>query len=100
MRRCDFCELPLDGGCACALRTDRRRGEATTVSEIHIHSSGKAHLPGCQHQYPSGVSAPKWGWVLDADPSVWRRISEGSPLRATHGNTDRVATSRCKDCDV
>ncbi|MBR8745100.1 hypothetical protein [Nocardiopsis sp. MG754419] len=100
MRRCDFCELPLDAGCACALGDGRRHTDAPTVHEIHIHTSGKAHRPGCRHHHPSAVRPPTWGWVTDAGPEAWLRIGESAPLRATGGNTDRVATRRCRDCDA
>ncbi|BCK67389.1 hypothetical protein Srufu_013420 [Streptomyces libani subsp. rufus] len=64
--------------------------------------AGNAHLPGCDHLSDSEISAPKFGWVAspDSDSHTWSRISESEPLRATQGNTDRVATRRCQTCDA
>ncbi|MFF2348496.1 hypothetical protein ACFVVL_01825 [Kitasatospora sp. NPDC058115] len=69
-------------------------------SAIIVHESGKAHLPGCTHIVPADVEPPVYGWVLDPVPGAWRRLSESSPLRATGGNTGRVAVSRCRTCDA
>ncbi|MFD3683872.1 hypothetical protein ACFWTE_03470 [Nocardiopsis sp. NPDC058631] len=52
------------------------------------------------HQNDSEVRAPQWGWIPEPDPQLWRRISEGTPARATHGNTARSAERRCRSCDV
>nr|WP_330156294.1 hypothetical protein [Nocardiopsis umidischolae] len=52
------------------------------------------------HQNDNEVTAPQWGWIPEPDPQLWRRISEGNPAQATHGNTARVATRRCQSCDV
>ena len=111
MERCDFCELPLGGGCACSLD---RNGRSARVQEtgaasgdalfpndaILISPRGVAHRPGCMHQSESEVKAPRWGWILAPDPQLWRRLGESSPARATHGNTERIATRRCQSCDT
>ncbi|MBB6120174.1 hypothetical protein [Nocardiopsis algeriensis] len=67
---------------------------------ILVSPRGVAHRPGCLHQSESEVKAPQWGWITDPDPQLWRRLGEGSPARATHGNTERVATRRCQSCDT
>nr|WP_285730400.1 hypothetical protein [Nocardiopsis sp. ATB16-24] len=111
MERCDFCELPIEGGCACSLVSrDRGRsgqGPETTSEEsrfprgaILISPRGIAHRPGCMHQSDSEIAAPAWGWINDPDPLLWRRLNESSPARATKGNTKRVATRRCQSCDT
>ena len=111
MERCDFCELPIGGGCACSLVSrDRGRsgqGPGTTSEEsrfprgaILISPRGIAHRPGCMHQSDSEITAPAWGWINDPDPLLWRRLNESSPARATKGNTKRVATRRCQSCDA
>ncbi|OOC54255.1 MULTISPECIES: hypothetical protein [Nocardiopsis] len=111
MERCDFCELPVGGGCACSLGRDgqgtRGQGAGAATGDAHlpgkailISPRGVAHRPGCLHQSESEVKAPLWGWITDPDPRLWRRLSAGSPARATHGNTERVATRRCRSCDA
>ncbi|WP_160050537.1 hypothetical protein [Nocardiopsis sp. FR4] len=110
MERCDFCELPIDGGCACDLVKDQSpRGQSTgtATGDAHfptgtllISPRGVAHRPGCPHQSDSEIKAPLWGWIPDADPRLWRRLGENSPARATHGNTERLATRRCQSCDT
>ncbi|USY22495.1 hypothetical protein NE857_13300 [Nocardiopsis exhalans] len=111
MERCDFCELPIGGGCACSLvREDRGAsgsGAASTSKSVPfpngtilISPRGIAHRPGCMHQSDSEIKAPLWGWITAPDPQLWRRLSAGSPARATHGNTERVATRRCQSCDA
>jgi hypothetical protein len=110
MERCDFCELPVGGGCACSLvREDRgsRGQDGGTVlggarfpgGTILISPRGVAHRPGCLHQSASDIKAPLWGWITEPDPQLWRRLGEGFPARATHGNTERVAARRCQSCD-
>ncbi|WP_150241202.1 hypothetical protein [Nocardiopsis quinghaiensis] len=111
MERCDFCELPVGGGCACSLvREDRSTHEqraGTTLGDAHfpggtilVSPRGVAHRPGCLHQSDSEIQAPLWGWIADPDPQLWRRINESSPARATHGNTEQIATRRCQSCDI
>jgi len=111
MERCDFCELPIGGGCACSLGTDggpaRTRGTGSVSAgsvfpsgAILVSPRGVAHRPGCMHQNDNEVTAPLWGWIPEPDPQLWRRISKGTPAQATHGNTKRVATRRCQSCDV
>jgi hypothetical protein len=111
MERCDFCELPIGGGCACSLVRENRssasgQGGSPSLGDAHfpggtilISPRGVAHRPGCLHQSDSEIKAPLWGWIPEPDPQLWRRLSEGSPARATHGNTERVATRRCQSCD-
>jgi hypothetical protein len=111
MERCDFCELPIGGGCACSLVREGHgafgsraaspsKNSTFPAGAILISPRGIAHRPGCMHQSDSEVKAPKWGWITDPDPELWRRLSEGSPARATHGNTERIATLRCQSCDT
>ncbi|WP_026117997.1 hypothetical protein [Nocardiopsis alkaliphila] len=111
MERCDFCELPVGGGCACSLKGKSRDGvgqdpEATSPEPrfprgaILISPRGIAHRPGCKHQSDSEVGAPVWGWINDPDPLLWRRLNANSPARATKGNTKRIATRRCRNCDT
>ncbi|MFF2660300.1 hypothetical protein ACFVUH_23460 [Kitasatospora sp. NPDC058032] len=69
-------------------------------SAIIIHTSRKAHLPGCPHIVPADVQPPVYGWVLDPAPGAWRRLSDSGPLHATAGNLKRSAVSRCQDCDA
>lgn len=110
MERCVFCELPIGGGCACSLtresRSTHEQKTGTALGDarfpngtILVSPRGVAHRPGCLHQSDSEIQAPLWGWISNPEPQLWRRISEGSPTRATHGNTERVATRRCQSCD-
>ncbi|WP_435108572.1 hypothetical protein [Nocardiopsis synnemataformans] len=110
MERCDFCELPIGGGCACSLvreaRNPRAQDGGSSLGDAHfpggtilISPRGVAHRPGCLHQSDSEIKAPLWGWIPEPDPQLWRRLGGGSPARATHGNTERVATRRCQSCD-
>ncbi|WP_159944382.1 MULTISPECIES: hypothetical protein [unclassified Nocardiopsis] len=108
MERCDFCELPVGGGCACTLvQEGRDRGQETdtALGDAHfpagtllISPRGVAHRPGCPHQSDCEIKAPLWGWIPDAAPQLRHRLGENSPARATHGNTERLATRRCKSC--
>ncbi|MFD6949084.1 hypothetical protein A6A08_06920 [Nocardiopsis sp. TSRI0078] len=113
MERCDFCELLIGGGCSCSLTREGRSAHAhaqdggTAMGDAHfpagtllISPRGVAHRPGCLHQSDSEIKAPLWGWIPDADPQLWRRLGESSPARATHGNTERLATRRCRSCDT
>ncbi|WP_067602666.1 hypothetical protein [Nocardiopsis listeri] len=111
MERCDFCELPIGGGCACSLVSEARgrsgQEPGTTSKEarfprgaILISPRGIAHRPGCGHQSESEIEAPMWGWINDPDPLLWRRLGESAPAQATKGNTKRVATRRCRNCDT
>ncbi|MFD7700327.1 hypothetical protein [Streptomyces caelestis] len=70
------------------------------AASIIIHASGKAHLPGCTHIVPADIRPPRYGWVLAPSPGAWRRLAPSSPLRATQGNTERAAVSRCESCDA
>ncbi|MFB9348590.1 hypothetical protein ACFFUA_14150 [Streptomyces heliomycini] len=70
------------------------------TASIIIHASGKAHLPGCTHIVPADIRPPRYGWVLTPSPGAWRRLAPSSPLRATEGNTERAAVSRCESCDA
>ncbi|MFV2197696.1 hypothetical protein [Nocardiopsis sp. LOL_012] len=110
MERCDFCDPPVGGGCACSLTRDGRRprGQGAGAASgdarfpgttILVSPRGVAHRPGCLHQSESEIQAPLWGWIADPEPGLWRRLGEGSPAQATHGNTERVATRRCQSCD-
>lgn len=109
MERCDFCELPIGGGCACSLVRETRSASgqgAPSLGDarfpggtILISPRGVAHRPGCPHQSDSEIKAPLWGWIPEPDPQLWRRLGGSSPARATHGNTERVATRRCQSCD-
>lgn len=110
MKRCDFCELPIGEGCACALPRDYigSCGTGTPFSTVKLHPAGDAiiislrgvaHRLGCSHQSDSDVKAPLWGWINYPDPRLWQRISTNSPLQATGGNTKRTATRRCRSCD-
>ncbi len=70
------------------------------VAAIIIHASGKAHLPGCTHIVPADIQPPRYGWVPAPSPGAWRRLAPSNPLRATQGNAERVAMSRCESCDA
>lgn len=68
---------------------------------VLIGSSKKAHRPGCQHNDDTMIRSGEhagWGWVPQVSPEQWLRINQTNPLRATHGNTSRVAVKRCKHC--
>jgi len=111
MERCDHCDLLIGAGCACTPRQRTASGTTGLPSSGGSPDSGfppgailisprrVAHRPGCTHQSDSQITPPAWGWILDPDPHLWRRISATHPARATHGNTDRYAVRRCRDCD-
>lgn len=110
-KRCERCDLMIGAGCAClsdgsAPRMARGHvpprtiGRVEASSAIIVSPAGNAHLPGCDHLSDSEISPPKFGWVASPDPHTWSRISESEPLRATQGNTDRVAIRRCQTCDA
>lgn len=110
MERCDHCDLLIGAGCACSFDRRPAPGGGGTAKEspdsgfppgtILISPRKVAHRLGCTHQSDSEITAPLWGWIIDPDPHLWRRISESAPARATHGNTDRSATRRCQSCDT
>ncbi|MDA8371612.1 MAG: hypothetical protein M0026_17350 [Nocardiopsaceae bacterium] len=107
MRRCDHCDLPVNAGCGCSLPQKTSPNPAKEAADsgfpagaILISRRRVAHRPGCTHQSDSEIAAPVWGWILDPDPQLWRRISEGTPAHATHGNTQRYAVKRCQSCDT
>ncbi|MEW1902105.1 hypothetical protein [Streptomyces sp. NPDC086147] len=102
-----YCERHEMHNCAdCAPRAPRGGGPVTgewsdwPAATIIIHPSGKAHLPGCGHIEPADVRAPRYGWVAAPSPGAWRRLASSHPLRATEGNVERVAVSRCESCDA
>ena len=111
MERCDHCDLLVGAGCACS-PSRRPASEHSGAPEsgtspdsgfppgtILISPRRIAHRLGCTHQSDSEIAAPLWGWIIDPDPHLWRRISPTNPARATHGNTDRSAVRRCQSCD-
>ncbi|MFD7716842.1 hypothetical protein [Streptomyces sp. NPDC059814] len=106
MRTMQYCERHEMNNCAdCAPRPPR--GSAPTsewsdwpVAAIIVHASGKAHVPGCGHIVPADIRPPVYGWVLTPSPGAWRRLAPSSPLRATQGNVERAAVSRCESCDA
>ncbi|WP_234401976.1 hypothetical protein [Thermobifida halotolerans] len=111
MRRCQRCDLIVDQGCACpensAERAPAGPGRPTPVpgtgflsTSILISPRRYAHRPHCGHLSVPDIAPPVWGWITDPDPHLWRRISEEHPVRATEGNTERLATRRCQDCDA
>lgn len=101
-----YCERHEMHNCAdCAPRPPRSGAPAGDwgawpAAAIIIHASGKAHLPGCGHIDPADIRAPLYGWVLAPSPGAWRRLAPSHPLRATQGNTERAAVSRCMTCDA
>lgn len=110
-QRCDRCDLIIGAGCACTSEGVAPRivgGQAPKQASRHgqlphaiiVSPAGNAHLPGCNHLSDSEIAGPKFGWVAGLDPDAWSRISESQPLRATEGNTGRVATRRCLTCDT
>jgi hypothetical protein len=110
--RCERCGNIIGLGCPCSpgKSTPKAGTPPTGPHEWHgfgpdtifIHHRRLAHLPGaCGHLSETDVTEDnrKWGWIRNPDPGAWRRLSESSPLAATEGNTDLVATGRCKHCD-
>lgn len=66
---------------------------------ILIHRSGTAHQPGaCGHPSESDIQPPVWGWITEPGPDLWHQLSEAMPAKATGGNTELVATRRCRSC--
>lgn len=68
---------------------------------ILIRQRGKAHRPGCQHNDEDRIRSGEdegWGWVREATPEQWLRISPENPLHATDGYTLSAATERCSHC--
>ncbi|WP_116247789.1 hypothetical protein [Nocardiopsis sp. FIRDI 009] len=68
---------------------------------ILISPGDTAHQPGCWHNDEAGIRSgehPGWGWIPDATAEQWKSIGEDRPLRATHGETSREATTRCRHC--
>lgn len=73
-------------------------GPRPDSASILISPTGIAHrLGGCAHlpDHPYLVP-PRWGWTRDA--SAWSSI-DPHEVAATEGNTGRIATRRCLDCD-
>jgi hypothetical protein len=73
-------------------------GPRPTADSILISPGGIVHrLDACAHlpDLP-WLAPPTWGWTTDA--SRWHAIGS-SEVRATQGNTSRVAHRRCLDCD-
>ena len=67
--------------------------------KIQISPTGYAHVPdACVHYPDKPLDEAGWGWVCDVDVTVWTRLGEGNPLRATEGNTALSATRRCAHC--
>ncbi len=101
-----YCERHEMHNCAdCAPRaphgsTPTSEWDGWPAAAIIVHASGKAHLPGCMHIEPADIRPPLYGWVPTPPPGAWRRLAPSSPLRATQGNTERAAVSRCKSCDA
>ncbi|WP_405544305.1 hypothetical protein OG590_17980 [Streptomyces goshikiensis] len=106
MTTMQYCERHEMHNCAdCAPPAPRSSAptsewEGWPAAAIIIHASGKAHLPGCMHIVPADIRPPRYGWVPTPSPGAWRRLAPSSPLRATQGNTERAAMSRCESCDA
>ncbi|MFD7426982.1 hypothetical protein ACFV6Z_07950 [Streptomyces sp. NPDC059818] len=106
MRTMQYCERHEMNNCAdCAPRPPSGSAPTSEWSDwpaaaIIVHASGKAHLPGCGHIVPADIRPPVYGWVLTPSPGAWRRLAPSSPLRATRGNVERAAVSRCESCDA
>ncbi|MCX4448272.1 hypothetical protein [Streptomyces sp. NBC_01789] len=106
MTTMQYCERHEMHNCAdCAPSAPQRSAPTSEwddwpAAAIIIHASGKAHLPGCMHIAPDDIRPPRYGWVLTPSPGSWRRLAASSPLRATKGNTERAAVSRCESCDA
>ncbi|MFF4531391.1 hypothetical protein ACFY1P_19215 [Streptomyces sp. NPDC001407] len=102
--RCDHCDLIIGAGCACSPQPPQRKIAAHPdwgnwdPNTILISPTQYAHIPGCTHLSESEIKAPRWGWTTVAT-GTWSRISSSQPVRATAGNTDRVATRRCQTCN-
>ncbi len=93
---CDFHDMDRDN-CPHGLR-QRRTTASTVVTSLLIAPSGMAHFPGCLHK-GDHPDYSQWGQLNT--PNAWQRLGNGEILRATGGQCpDRVATSRCKDCDA
>ncbi|WP_250302517.1 hypothetical protein [Streptomyces sp. A 4/2] len=111
MNAMQYCERHEMHNCAdCAPREpsgSAPRGSTPTsdwddwpAAAIIVHASGKAHLPGCTHIEPADIRPPRYGWVITPSPGAWRRLAPSHPLRATQGNLERAAVSRCESCDA
>ncbi|MFG3056827.1 hypothetical protein ACGFZP_38565 [Kitasatospora sp. NPDC048239] len=100
--RCDmlWCDCPADGSVP---RADHRRNAPGAPwagwpegAAVIISNTGYAHRRGCSHLTASTLTAPQFGWV--AVPVSGHHITDEQPLRATAGNTARVATTPCPTC--
>jgi hypothetical protein len=108
---CDFMDLPVES-CTCpehAKPSDRRpsevehppptyEGPRPPKDAILVSATNMAHwYGGCEHlpDYAYLVP-PRYGWIEDR--TLWPQIGQRQ-IRATAGNTDRVAERRCSDCD-
>ncbi|MEV2278806.1 hypothetical protein AB0I72_24790 [Nocardiopsis sp. NPDC049922] len=68
---------------------------------ILISPRNVAHQLGCQHNDETEIRSDEhsgWGWIPEATAEQWKGVGEDRPLRATHGETSRGATTRCKHC--
>lgn len=68
---------------------------------ILISPTLTAHRPGCFHNDDRLIRSgehPGWGWIPEAAPERWLRVSPNHPLRATAGDTSRSAKKRCGHC--
>jgi len=98
------CGCPAHGGPSqryvpeTAARPPDYDGPRPRPDDILISARGVAHRSGCDHlpDYRYLVP-PAWGWIEDT--TVWPRIGVHH-VRATSGNTKRVAERRCLDCDA
>src|SRR5699024_9511540 len=92
MERCDFCELPVGGGCACSLVGEARRGSGPgamaspaearfPVDTILISPRGLAHRPGCMYLSDSDNDAASWRSFHHLLSKLWRRVYTTSHSR-------------------
>lgn len=104
----DYCKHDLPPGDCGNCRPHRRQrphADAYTWSRfgpdaILISPDHYAHIPGAgTHHDEHVVLTNGWGWIEHPDPGQWLRIGNGTSLRASSGNLNRVADKRCKDCE-
>lgn len=55
---------------------------------------------GSGHIDLADIRPPVYGWVPAPATGAWRRLGPSNPLKATHGNIERSAVSRCMTCDA